>query len=504
MAVYRRHEIARREQRRAAYATAATMPALDRRKFEEIISDPRLRSAAFYNRDVFDHQLQIHESVEKYRKTAVRSGNGPGKSYTAAEIVVAFLVRNPGSIVVTTAPTWLQVKTILWREIGDLVGLASHTELTLPQGTVISGFGPTPFTTEWNLSGDTGVKWYAIGVSTRKKENFMGRHSGRVLVVIDEGSGVPDEIFHAVNYITTGEHDRVLVIGNPTRAEGYFFDIFNPASKVGDGWSKIHIDCSQLPWIVAGLPPPAPGLVSQAFIDEIVAEFGRDSPAFDIHVRGNFSTDAVNTWINHIHCWAATEAEECQQGAPVIDAWDVATFGDCEIVKCRMEGDVQTECKAYRNMDEMELAGLIIDEFRENRSDCIVIDADGMGHGVYARVSEQGYPVIPFRGGSEANNSDRFLNNRTESYYNLCREIKRQKVRILPDKKMLRQLAYLPYKRNSRGMMQLLSKDDLRKMGRKSPDRADALMMARWGQWRVPDYGNVDEDVVIIPRRGGP
>ena len=49
---------------------------------------------------------------------------------------------------------------------------------------------------------------------------------------------------------------------------------------------------------------------------------------------------------------------------------------------------------------------------------------------------------------------------------------------IEDDEELISQLSNIKYKINSRGQIQIESKDDMKKRGLPSPDRADALMLA--------------------------
>jgi hypothetical protein len=65
----------------------------------------------------WSRQRQIAESVRDHKRTAVKSAHGTGKTAIAARVGLHFLATRPRSRVITTAPTWTQVETLLWREI---------------------------------------------------------------------------------------------------------------------------------------------------------------------------------------------------------------------------------------------------------------------------------------------------------------------------------------------------------------------------------------------------
>ncbi|HEY0110594.1 MAG TPA: hypothetical protein VGB67_13235, partial [Fibrella sp.] len=176
-----------------------------------------LKHPTEFAKDVFgilpwSMQVSILESVFDNKYTAVKTCNAIGKSFIAAVIVVTFLMLFPGSIVVTTAPTWRQVTDVLWREIATTIKKAKFklTDAEVNQA---------------GLSLDT--NWFAVGLSTSKPENFFGYHAENILVVVDEAGGVDEQIFKGVAAITPNAGAKVLLIGNPTNPSGTFFNAFN-------------------------------------------------------------------------------------------------------------------------------------------------------------------------------------------------------------------------------------------------------------------------------------
>jgi len=65
-------------------------------------------------------QREILRSVAENKKTAVRACHGSSKTFSAAEIVVWFLNNFDNSKVITTAPTFSQIKNLLWAEISQI------------------------------------------------------------------------------------------------------------------------------------------------------------------------------------------------------------------------------------------------------------------------------------------------------------------------------------------------------------------------------------------------
>src|SRR5437763_1232329 len=114
-------------------------------------------------------QDEIVKSVFTNKLTAVKTANACGKSFIAARIALTFLSLFEGSIVITTAPTYRQVKDVLWREFATAVKL-SKFKLT---------------NREVRQTGlDIAKDWYAVGFSAKYPDNFSGYHSAHILVIV--------------------------------------------------------------------------------------------------------------------------------------------------------------------------------------------------------------------------------------------------------------------------------------------------------------------------------
>ncbi|HMT18566.1 MAG TPA: hypothetical protein PKD15_00860 [Candidatus Saccharibacteria bacterium] len=258
-------------------------------------------------------QDEIVKSVFKNKYTAVKTCNAIGKSYIAARIVVTYLMLYPNSKVVTTAPTWRQVTDVLWREIGTAVK-KSKIKLTSKE------------VTQAGLNLDT--DWYAVGLSTKRPENFFGYHGDRILVVVDEAGGVEEPIFRGVAAISPNINARVLLIGNPTNPSGTFYDAF---TKPQLGYNCITVSAfnspnftdsgiTDLETLLRVFTPPEnveqaewtnkvnaklekrldktfTGLISPSVVYSRYHEWGVDSPAWQSLVMGEFPSQASQALI---------------------------------------------------------------------------------------------------------------------------------------------------------------------------------------------------------------
>ncbi|MFD0469917.1 hypothetical protein ACFQ0B_17485 [Nonomuraea thailandensis] len=220
---------------------------------------------------VWSKQREVLESVRDNRRTAVQSGHGVGKSHTASLAASWWLDTHPPgqAFVVTTAPTYAQVRAILWRYIRRI-----HKAAGLP-GRVNQ--------TEWWL--DDEIVAFGRKPSDHDESAFQGIHARYVLVILDEACGVPAQLWVAADALTTNEDCRMLAIGNPDNPASEFRKVCRP----GSGWHVIKISAYDSPNLT-GEPIPrevAKALVGKEWVEEKRREWGEDNPLYKAKVEGS-------------------------------------------------------------------------------------------------------------------------------------------------------------------------------------------------------------------------
>lgn len=70
-------------------------------------------------------------------------------------------------------------------------------------------------------------RWFATARTATKPENMRGFHEDYMLFIVDEASGVEDQIMEAILSTLSGEFNKLLMCGNPTRTSGVFYDSHN-------------------------------------------------------------------------------------------------------------------------------------------------------------------------------------------------------------------------------------------------------------------------------------
>ena len=418
-------------------------------------------------------QTEILHSVRDNRRTSVRSCHSSGKTYIAASAVLWFLFCNPNSVVVSTAPTFFQVRNLLWREINS-----AHRKSKYPLGGKCL---------DTQLSIDD--KWFAVGLSTDTPDRFQGFHSetGRILLVVDEASGVEEDIFQASEGLLTSENARLLLLGNPIRNSGTFYDSFRDAS-----YNAIHISYKDTPNFTNEASMPF--LITPTWVEERRRAWGEGSPLWDSRVEGNFPKQGSDTLIGLEDIELAqrryTEVA-VDTSQPIRLGIDVARFGQDSTEIFQSQGMHASSYKTVRHFDTMAVAGETIAALTALGAEHANIDEAGLGAGTLDRLKEQGKPVTGINNASSAisDQDGTYLNIRAQSYCLLRDEFRAGTIAIDPnDAELEAQLADIKYKFTSSGKLQIEEKADYKKRHNgQSPDKLDALVLARF---KVPptDY----------------
>lgn len=442
-------------------ATRATDPAVAA-GITRLRADPAAFMAIWLGADLWDKQIEIAESVRDHRRTAVKSCHGSGKSYLAARIVIWFLHAFPSSIVLTTAPTQNQVKNILWRNVGaayegkrsPLLGRCLQTEI------------------------DIAPDWYALGFKAEDtaSDRFQGFHAENALVVIDEAAGVDDRVYEALDAVMTSEQARMLLIGNPTNPQGEFYNAFHSSR---DLYHTITIAASDTPNMQAGRTI-RPYLITQAWIDDAIAKHGKESPYVVARVNAEFPTASDNNLIPLAWIEAA-DARRTDTSDGVLEAGlDVARMGSDQSALCIRQGMTPVHESAWSGMDTMETVGKvrsILADFPPLTA--LKVDVIGIGAGVADRLKEAGYPVIEVNVARQSSDPERWPNQRHELWWELRELFRTGQIAGPIDDSTMGQIASPRYRYDSRHTGAIIeSKEEMRKRGIRSPDRAEALMLA--------------------------
>lgn len=474
------------KQREAVYKAIRKYKAKQRQQKKDPTGIIRWREnpVAFLNEvfgvECWQKQVEILEALRDYERVTVRSGNSAGKSFVAAGAILWFLLCHYPSTVLSTAPTYRQVRDILWRELATM-----YTKAKCPVGGDL--WLPT---TRLNLEND----WFAIGLSSDEPDKFQGYHNENILIVVDEPSGVNEQIFEAVEGIIAGGKAKLLLVGNPMSLSGTYWGSFND-EMTAQNYKQIQIGAFDTPnFTKNGITPenvtswkdkingqglPMPYLVTPKWVAEKLAEWGQDNPLYQIRVLGEFPVQGIDTLIPLNLITQAVSRESKAEGVKVL-AVDVARYGDDETVAGIRQGSKLLKMWRWSKQDTMQTTNRLVNIIKTESPSEVRVDVIGLGAGVVDRLKEMQIKVKGINVAEAAAESGKYVNLRAEIFWHLREKFQNGNIDLPDDSKMVAQLAGLKYEFDANGKLKLQSKEDMRRKGLKSPDIADMIAMAYW------------------------
>ena len=164
--------------------------------------------------------------------------------------------------------------------------------------------------------------------------------------------------------------------------------------------------------------------------------------------------------------------------SPLVIGLDVARFGDDSTVFCFRKGRWCYKFETYKKKDTVEVANIATNLIKELHPVRLFVDDTGVGGGVTDMLKDRGFGQI-VRGINfqhKAINDERYSNRRAEMWDGI-REWLNDTVQLPQDDGLLDDLCAVNKKYDTRGRLQLETKEDVKKRLGRSPDKADALAL---------------------------
>jgi len=406
------------------------------------------------------------------RRISVRSGHGVGKSTASAWAMIWYLfLRFPVKVVVT-APTSSQLYDALFAEVKRWVKVLPpmlQDQLEVKQDRI-------------EVKDANNEAFISARTSRAEQpEALQGVHSDHVMLVGDEASGIPEQVFEAASGSMSGHNAVTLLLGNPVRSSGFFFDTHN---RLASDWITMRVSCVDSP------------RVSEAYIEEMKARYGEESNAYRIRVLGEFPRSDDDTVIPmELLDLAMNRDVAPSQTAPLVWGLDVARFGSDKSALCKRKGNAVLESiKTWKNLDLMQLTGAVVAEFEilppSERPQEILVDSIGLGAGVVDRLKELGLPARGINVSESPAMGNTYRNLKAELWHKAKAWLESRDCTMPKDESLIAELATVRYSFTSSGKIQIEGKDEIRKRGLASPDRADSFCLTFASDAVVGMYGS--------------
>lgn len=309
---------------------------------------------------------------------------------------------------------------------------------------------------------------------------FQGIHAKYVLVLVDEACGVPKQLFDALETLMTNDYARLLAIGNPDDPVSYFEQLCRP----GSGGKVIRISAYSTPNFTGEFVPNdvAENLVTPLWVAEREKKWGRTSPLFISKVHALFPEISSDTLITPAMVRIAQEEVKLAGLELGSYGFDVARLGGDESTLYRNRGGrIRLVYRAHMQTTDIT-ADAVTHYLRQHGENYVpaYVDVIGLGAGVFDELKARGLPVIPINVSEPAFDPVRFANRRAELYWYLREGFESKELDIDPlDEDLGAQLVSIKWGlTRKKGQIYIESKDEMRKRGLPSPDRADGAMLS--------------------------
>jgi hypothetical protein len=299
-------EMARAAERAAAQHTSRAWPAPQWQK------DPVGFCRTYLAFEPWDRQCEMLELARDATRCAIASGHRIGKTDTLAAIAIWFYCSFPDARAILIGPTTEQIDGAAYRAVKRLLlrsGRCSGCAKANPDG-------PRPCPHSALISGDVHASSHhgvrstndlreIRGINVRNEEAAQGIAGESIIILGDEASGeYLDRITGALAGNRAGGAKFVL-FGNPIRSTGEFADAFGAKA---DFYETRRISSEESPNVKAGRIV-IPGLATRDWVEEQLAEYGgRSSPFFKMRVLGQHVRSEEGSIFPPVVLEAAVEA----------------------------------------------------------------------------------------------------------------------------------------------------------------------------------------------------
>lgn len=410
-------------------------------------------------------------------RVAIRSCHGTGKTHCLGLNMHLWNFIFPTQIA-CTAPKEAQLKRRLWPRYRKILrnAIKEYRDNIVVNAGDIQCYGDPD--------------WGAIAETASDPDNLAGYHDTPQLFLIDEASAKRlDPMFPVIEGALTTPGSVSVEIGNPTRTEGEFWAHHNKKGT-RELYYRMHVK-----------PEDAPSLISQAWIDAMIAKYGENSPIVKIRVLGEFASFDDYVLIPYEYITDAFDWEEEPDGSlPRLRvSVDVADGGaDSTVITVARHYDshmyVLKQEQFYFPPSESPIAAAkaALAMFRgyngdPRAGDDFVVDANGVGSGTAGWLmdkqnTEQPMNVVQYRGGESSSNPNKWRNRRVQNYIVLYEYFRDARIRFAPDAvddedELSAHLMSIKRRVENERVDDLEPKESILRDGLPSPDRADSLQL---------------------------
>ena len=430
----------------------------------------------------------VPRAIAEHKPIFIGSGHSMGKDFIGGCLANWGLDTMVPSKVILTAPTDRQVKHIMWAET-----LGRYNEKLVKYGKVFE----SPYIEIRKED------WFLMGFTTKDSVGggkFQGiRSANNMMIIVTEAQSVEDGIKDQIDGILAGvENWLLLVLGNPTRRDGWF------AKGLNDKKNNIvfNFSCMESPNYIER-KTVIPGLVGYAWVEDKRKRWGINDPRWQGRVLG----EVPATSLNQMYSPEIMDKMKAKHGFLRQFSFnrgvavDSAGEGTDDNVFMSGSGGEVTEVYTVAIIAPSVAAIKAVEMCKACMGSWIIVDCDGIGIALYQELTKlsdrylEGIQIIKFHGSSQdvemLDTGGKHRPEKKKMYKNLrawaafvakdramrgCAAVNSE------DLQLVEELEADEWFENKSGQIQMIDKDDIKEKLEppRSPGRADSWRMLQW------------------------
>lgn len=385
-------------------------------------------------------------------------------STTMSWLMIWFLFCFTEAKIPCTAPSQTQMFDVLWSEVKKWINRL-----------------PEPVQKEFDHQKDHVRMVYSpetafARAKTAKKEEpeaLAGMHADNLMMLIDEASGVPEEIFKTAEGALTEENILVVMISNATRLTGYFYESHHDDAQ---DWQLFHFPTTSCP------------RVTSAYEERIIRKYGKDSNEYLIRVAGEFPSAEGLDDLGYTPVFRPEDIK-------VIPDPETKIFVGRKILGIDPAGEgIDTTDWVIRDPFRLKIVAREITSTPESiarkteeimsihniEAEDVFIDSFGEGAKAAVQLAKDGHNINAVNVGDQCDDVDdkQLYINKRALIYTRFKRWARTGGEFVANKSWDEQVKSIKERRSTgRDRIQIMSKKEMRKLGYKSPNAMDAAAL---------------------------
>lgn len=472
------------------------------------------------NETFYPDTEELIRSVQDNKITVAISATSTGKTHVAARLAACFYKVHQGRVYTGAAPPIENLKMLLWGELSkvyhsndDLFKDDQFTNLHISEPGIDGPF-------------IQGLTIPTTGGEHQREAKFSGKHYKFQLFVIDEGDAVPPEVYRGIEGCLSGGMGRLLIMFNPRDESGYVYDLIESGKA-----NVVHLTAFNHPNVITG-EDIFPGAVTRERTVERINEYCRllnksetpDNKCFELPdflvgataekkkgvmyppleagyymvqvsafwymVLGQYPAAGEDQliekeWITRARLrwdlYVSKFGEIPPKGVRPIMGQDVAEFGADSNVSCFRYGGYVVFPARWSGVDPIVTGNRAAIEYKKRNAEKCNVDSTGVGASVAPTMKNKGCNSIRCMVASKPTykvDLGEFALLNDQLAWEVREWLRTDDTAMLPpEDKLLKELRILTYKISKKGEIQVLNKDEQKKLLGRSPDDFDALKL---------------------------